>query len=176
MDRIFDRSCGFFDPIDRLLTPSNGGKKKKFKSQKSDSEGKLHKDNGRTKKSVNTTSQSENAMRSKKVSFSDHVDVFPGADVIDDANKDGDEGVNMLMNCKLHPELKNCWKEIQAAIPWRLHDSVYCRAHTLFERGEKHPWTLEEYEFIQKFVDEHGQKWRLLADLLGKHGKHVRDV
>ncbi|XVF68536.1 hypothetical protein PTKIN_Ptkin11bG0010600 [Pterospermum kingtungense] len=184
------------------------GKKKKSKSVKSDSEGKHHKGDATTRKSVKTTNQSENAMRDKKVSFSDHVDVFPRADVIDGANKDdkkglvyarryskeedqiirnavanyieshnlGDEGINMVMNCKLHPELKNCWKDIQAAIPWRPHESVYQRAHAIFERDEKRPWTLEEYEIVQKFVKEHGPKWKFLADSLGKYSHHVRDT
>ncbi|XVE79798.1 hypothetical protein DITRI_Ditri14bG0084700 [Diplodiscus trichospermus] len=189
----------------------NRGREKKSKSAKNDSEGKHHKGDARTRKSVTITSKSKNATPkdgSKKVSFSDHVEVFPCADVVGNANKDGKEGLvyarryskeedeiiinamadyidshnlghegpNMVMNCRLHPQLKNCWKEIQSAIPWRPLGSVYRRAHVLFERDEKRRWTPEEYEIVQKFVEEHGPKWRLLADSLGKHRQHVKDT
>ncbi|XVE59060.1 hypothetical protein DITRI_Ditri05aG0014800 [Diplodiscus trichospermus] len=190
----------------------NKGRKKKSKSVKNDSDVKHHQGDARTRKSVNTTNQSENATsneRSKKVSFHDHVEVFPSADVIDDASKDvheglvygrrfskeedeivmnavanyieshnlGDEGLNMVLNCRVFPQVKNCWKEIQAAIPWRPLESVYHRAHIIFERDdEKRPWTPEEFEVIQKFVEEHGPKWKLLADSLGKHRHHVKDT
>ncbi|XVF20279.1 hypothetical protein REPUB_Repub11eG0184200 [Reevesia pubescens] len=189
----------------------NRGRKKKSKSVKNDSEGKHHTGDARSRKSVNATNQSENATpkeRSKKVSFCDRVEVFPCADVIDDANKEGkeglvygrryskeedeiimnavadyiesrnlgDEGLKMVMNCRDYPEVKNCWKEIKAAIPWRPLDSVYHRAHVLCERDEKRPWTPEDYEIIQKFVEKHGRKWRLLADSLGKYRHHVKDT
>ncbi|EOY34437.1 Cyclin-D-binding Myb-like transcription factor 1 isoform 1 [Theobroma cacao] len=189
----------------------NRGRKKKSKSVKSDSEGKHHKGDARTRKSVNTTNQSEDAAPkdiSKKVSFSDHVEVFPCADGIVDENMDGkeglvygkryskeedaivmdavanyiesnnlgEEGLDMVLNCRAYPQVRNCWKEIQAAIPWRPCDSVYRRAHVLFERDEKRPWTPEEYELIQKFVEKHGPRWKLLADTLGKHRHHVKDT
>ncbi|XVE81870.1 hypothetical protein DITRI_Ditri15bG0100800 [Diplodiscus trichospermus] len=189
----------------------NRGRNKKSKYVKNDSEGEQHKGDARTRKSFNTTIQSENATPkdgSKKVSFSDRVEVFPCNNGIDDANKDGkeglvyarryskeedeilmnavdkyieshnlgDEGVNMVLHCGCYPQLRNCWKEIQAAIPWRPVESVYHRAHILLERDEKRPWTPEEYEVIQKFVEEHGPKWRLLADSLGKHRHHVKDT
>ncbi|XVF05716.1 hypothetical protein REPUB_Repub05bG0196500 [Reevesia pubescens] len=193
--------------------PEDGkrGRKKKSKSVKNDSEGKHHKGDARTRKNVNTANQSENATpkdRSKKVSFCDHVEVFPCVDVTDDANKNGkeglvyarryskeedeivmnavadyieshnlgDEGLSMVLNCRDYPQVKNCWKEIQSGIPWRPLYSVYHRAHILFERDEKRPWTPEEYEIIQKFVKEHGPKWKLLADTLGKHRHHVKDT
>ncbi|KAL4376914.1 hypothetical protein GQ457_02G004090 [Hibiscus cannabinus] len=88
----------------------------------------------------------------------------------------GDEGLNMVMNCRGHSQVRNCWKEIQTAIPWRPVNSVYHRAHVIFERDEKHPWTPEELEVVQKFVEKHGPKWRLLADSLGKHRHHVKDT
>ncbi|XP_039020355.1 cyclin-D-binding Myb-like transcription factor 1 [Hibiscus syriacus] len=88
----------------------------------------------------------------------------------------GDEGINMVMNCGAHPEVRNCWKEIQAAIPWRPLSSVYGRAHVIFERDEKHPWTPEELETVKEFVEKHGRNWRLLADSLGKHRHHVKDT
>jgi hypothetical protein len=88
----------------------------------------------------------------------------------------GDEGLNMVLHCKSHSELKNCWKEIGAALPWRPSESVYHRAHVLFERGENRKWTPEEYEFIRSYHEKNGSKWRQLADKLGKHRFHVKDT
>ncbi|KAK4363321.1 hypothetical protein RND71_018562 [Anisodus tanguticus] len=34
-------------------------------------------------------------------------------------------------------------------------------------------WTEEECEMVQKFHGEHGPKWKVLADELGKHESHV---
>ncbi|MBA0817271.1 hypothetical protein Gohar_001852 [Gossypium harknessii] len=161
----------------------------------------------KSKSVENDTDQVENATlkdKSKKVSFSDQVEVFPS---MDDAKKDkeglvkgkrfskeedeivmnavaeyieshnlGDEGLNMVLNCGSHKEVRRCWNEIQAAIPWRPVESVYNRAHVLFERDEKRPWTPEEYEMVKKFVEQHGRNWRLLGDTLGKHRHHVKDT
>ncbi|PPD78810.1 hypothetical protein GOBAR_DD24273 [Gossypium barbadense] len=70
----------------------------------------------------------------------------------------GDEGLDMVLNCGSHKEVRKCWKEIQAAflggqlgaIPWRPVGSVYHRAHVLLERDEKHPWTPEELEMASR--------------------------
>ncbi|KAE8056492.1 hypothetical protein FH972_013261 [Carpinus fangiana] len=88
----------------------------------------------------------------------------------------GDEGLNMVLHCKSHSELKNCWKEIGAALPWRPSESIYHRAHVLFERGENRKWTPEEYELIRSYHEKNGSKWRQLADKLGKHRFHVKDT
>ncbi|KAA8550351.1 hypothetical protein F0562_002035 [Nyssa sinensis] len=88
----------------------------------------------------------------------------------------GEEGLNMVLHCKSHRQLKNCWKEIGAVLPHRPHQSIYYRAHILFERDERREWTSEEYEIVRKFHEEHGPDWRKLADALGKHRFHVKDT
>ncbi|EOA15469.1 hypothetical protein CARUB_v10004386mg [Capsella rubella] len=88
----------------------------------------------------------------------------------------GDDGINMVMECKAHPQLKGCWKEIASALPWRTHDSVYNRAHTIFEEGSRGVWTQEDFELVIEFQKKHGNDWRTLADALGKHRKHVKDA
>jgi len=82
----------------------------------------------------------------------------------------GDEGLNMVLHCRSHPEVKNCWKEIGAALPWRLSERIYHWAHVLFERTPK------EYELIQRFHEKHGSEWKRLADACGKHRFHVKDT
>ncbi|GMH30060.1 hypothetical protein Nepgr_031903 [Nepenthes gracilis] len=88
----------------------------------------------------------------------------------------GDEGLKMVLNCKSHPEVRRCWKEIGASLPWRPYMSVYYRAHILFERGERRKWTPEELEFVQRFHEKHGAKWKTIAEELGKHRFHVKDA
>ncbi|KAL2479253.1 DNA-binding protein REB1-like [Forsythia ovata] len=40
----------------------------------------------------------------------------------------GEEGLKMVLNSKKYPKVKNCWKEIRTAIPYRPHNAVYFRA------------------------------------------------
>ncbi|KAL6202940.1 hypothetical protein ACLB2K_026644 [Fragaria x ananassa] len=146
----------------------------------------------------------------KRVSFADDVEVFSPSDGPSDEHQDlvrgkrfskeedkiveeavlryidehalGDDGLDMVLRCKSHPEVKNhpelktCWKDIGAALPWRPFKSVYYRAHILFERSEKRKWTPEEYEKVRKFHKDKGADWRTLGDKLGKHRIHVKDA
>ncbi|XP_002529443.3 uncharacterized protein LOC8264879 [Ricinus communis] len=145
---------------------------------------------------------------SKKVSFSEEVEVFPSSDGPSDdgtvqeeelvrgkrfSRKEdemvkeavlkyiknhelGEDGLEMILHCKKYPEIKSCWKEIGTALPWRPYESVYYRAHILFERAEKRSWTEDEYEVVRKFHEKYGSDWRTLADALGKHRFHVKDA
>ncbi|KAJ0260670.1 hypothetical protein HA466_0068430 [Hirschfeldia incana] len=88
----------------------------------------------------------------------------------------GDEGINMVMNCKAHKQLKGCWKEIAAALPWRPYSGIYYRAHTLFEEGSKGVWTKEDLELVLQHQKKRGNDWKSLADAMGKHRVHVKDA
>ncbi|KAG5588944.1 hypothetical protein H5410_039458 [Solanum commersonii] len=85
----------------------------------------------------------------------------------------GDEGLQKVLNCKSYPEVRGCWKEIGKAIPYRPYRAVYYRAQRLFRMGEKRKWTEEEHGMLRKFQGQHGNKWTVLADELGKHPVHV---
>ncbi|KAG2306612.1 hypothetical protein Bca52824_026360 [Brassica carinata] len=85
----------------------------------------------------------------------------------------GDQGINMVMNCRSHPEVKGCWKEITHALPWRPHCGVYERAHILFEEGSRGKWSKEDFELVKEHQKKHGNQWKTLADAMGKHMKHV---
>ncbi|KAK4856632.1 hypothetical protein QYF36_019540 [Acer negundo] len=134
---------------------------------------------------------------SKKVSFSDDVEIFPPLDGIVrgkrfseeenemlkkavlsyiEARGLGEEGLDMVLYCRSHPETKNCWKEIAAALPWRPRESIYRRAHIIFERDENPKWSPEELESVKKFHEKHGSDWKTLALCLGKHRNQVRDA
>ncbi|KAK2988796.1 hypothetical protein RJ640_004098 [Escallonia rubra] len=130
--------------------------------------------------------------KSKKVSFSDDVEVFllqgerftPEEDAIIieavhnyvKAHDLGEDGVEMVLNCSAHPKIKNCWKEIAAAIPYRPYAAIYFRAHNVFERDGSKKWTDDEFNFLREFYRKHGPKWKLAADVLGKHRVHVKDT
>lgn len=181
----------------------NKQKRKKVKLVENVSEGPEFEAVPTTKENVETADLSEKSKPDetpKRVRFSGHVEVFPSSDgqeglvqgkrfspeedemvrkavlsYIEDHGL-GEEGINMILNCKSHRELKGCWKEIAAALPWRPHESVYYRAHVLFERDEKRTWSPEEYELVRRFHEQHGSEWRMLADALGKHRFQVKDT
>ena len=78
----------------------------------------------------------------------------------------GDQGINMVMNCRSHPQIKGCWKEITHSLPWRPHCGVYNRAHTLFEQGSKGIWSKEDLELVKEHQKKHGNHWKTLADAI----------
>ncbi|VFQ94015.1 unnamed protein product [Cuscuta campestris] len=88
----------------------------------------------------------------------------------------GEDGLDMVLNSKKHPELRHCWKEIGAAIPYRPYTAIYYRAQTLFRSDENHKWTEEEKELILKHQKTHGNQWKELAEELGRHRFHVKDT
>ncbi|KAJ9188813.1 hypothetical protein P3X46_000175 [Hevea brasiliensis] len=122
------------------------------------------------------TVQKEEMVRGKRFSHEEDEMVKEAVLNYMDAHGLGEEGLQMVLSCKKYPELKNCWKEIGAALPWRPYLSVYNRAHILFERDEKGSWTPEEYELVHKFHEKHGSDWKTLAEALGKHRIHVKDT
>nr|GMD45816.1 DNA-binding protein REB1-like [Ipomoea batatas] len=84
----------------------------------------------------------------------------------------GEEGLDMVLNCRSHPEVKHCWKVIGAAIPYRPYLSVYHRAQILFRRSEIPKWSEEEKALILEHVKLNGNEWKSLADKLGRHKIH----
>ncbi|KAL7258229.1 hypothetical protein ACSBR1_004363 [Camellia fascicularis] len=88
----------------------------------------------------------------------------------------GEDGLAMVLRCGSHPKVRHCWKDIRAVLPHRPLKSVHYRAHILFERAESRSWTTEELELVRKYHEQHGPKWRELADALGKHRFHLKDA
>ncbi|KAI3843810.1 hypothetical protein MKX03_018007 [Papaver bracteatum] len=68
-----------------------------------------------------------------------------------EAHELGEQGLDMILNCKKHPNIRTCWKEIGAALPYRPHRAVYERGHTLLDRGESRKWTEDEKAVILKY-------------------------
>ncbi|KAL8131856.1 uncharacterized protein LOC141711741 isoform X1 [Apium graveolens] len=88
----------------------------------------------------------------------------------------GKKGLEMVMNCKSHRQVKNCWKEIGAVLPHRPTQAVYYRAHILFEAGERLEWTEEERKMLLEHNEKHGNNWKLLAEEFKRHRFHVKDT
>ncbi|KAJ6388224.1 hypothetical protein OIU77_026740 [Salix suchowensis] len=157
----------------KLKVNAEGGnkRKKKAKSLENHSKEKSSERVTEMEEDAETTHSSEKSsskVASKRVSFCEDVEIFPSSD--------GADGLNMVLNCVKHPAIKHCWKEIGAALPWRPRESVYYRAHILFERDQNSSWTPEEYDLIRKFHEKHGSDWKTLAEALGKHRFHVKDT
>lgn len=121
-------------------------------------------------------SKDGNLVRGKKFSKEEDELVKEAVYNYIEAHNLGEDGLKMVLNCGSHPEARNCWKEIGAYLPWRPNESVYHRAHLLFERSENRTWTPEECELVRKFHEQHGSNWRTLADALGRHRFHVKDT
>ncbi|GJV61156.1 RNA polymerase I termination factor [Tanacetum coccineum] len=88
----------------------------------------------------------------------------------------GDDGLKMVLNCRSHPGMKKCWKEIATCIPYRPSTSVYHRAHVLFERAETPGFTPEELKTLKELHEKHGNNWKRIAEEMGKYMVHVKDA
>nr|QFE32166.1 heat stress transcription factor [Agave sisalana] len=196
----------------RKGTISNEGETEKKKRTKYDNKDGKDKKVTKDKKKKNVdgskTGQPKKKLKSKRVSFSGDVEVFPPSDdsdceveydegnlvrgkrfseeedqLIRDAvenyiqtNQLGEDGLKMVLKCSKYPQVKDCWKEIGLALPWRPYLAVYSRAHTIFERSEKRGFSKEEKEIIKKFHAEHGPQWKELSEVLGKQRIHIKDA
>lgn len=179
---------------------------KKGKKKTNDLEKEKVKDKGsKVKNKTNKTNKTEKPKakgKSKKVSFSGDVEVFPAEQTTEGdglvrgkrftpeedaivkeavlnyitAHDLGDDGLKMVLNCSSHKGMKKCWQDIGTCIPYRPYTAVYYRAHILFERGENRSWTPEEIAFLKESHEKHGNKWKMVAEELGKHRFHVKDT
>ncbi|KAL1808510.1 hypothetical protein DCAR_0727982 [Daucus carota subsp. sativus] len=147
-------------------------------------------------KSVNKDPENPKSKVKKKVRFSNDLEVFPSNSLVQGkrftpeedeklraAVKEyiqshclGEKGVEMVMNCISHRQVRNCWNEINKALPYRPKSAIYCRAHTLFERGETHEWTEEEKEMLLEQYKKHGNNWKLMAKEFKRHRLQVKDT
>lgn len=87
----------------------------------------------------------------------------------------GEKGLEMVMYCQSYKQTRHCWKEIASALPNRPYKSVYHRAHVLYQRGERLPWTREEEKMLLEQYDKHGNNWKLVAQEFKRHRLHVKD-
>jgi hypothetical protein len=88
----------------------------------------------------------------------------------------GDNGLDKILHSKSHAETRGCWKIIAKVLPHRPIRSVCLRAHKLLETSGRCRWTADELKLIQKSYEQHGAKWRLVADALGKSREQVKSA
>ncbi|KAI3524063.1 hypothetical protein L1887_02694 [Cichorium endivia] len=150
-------------------------KKKKLKSKKVTFSGQVDVFPNSDTETKNPKPKKDNLLRGKR--FTPEEDKIVKEAVLDyiKSHDLGEDGLKKLLNCRSHPETRNCWKEIGARIPYRPHTAVSYRAHILFEQAEKREWTEEETEFLKKCYKKHGNNWKMVAEELGKHRIHVKD-
>ncbi|MCL7025860.1 hypothetical protein MKW94_002709 [Papaver nudicaule] len=90
-----------------------------------------------------------------------------------EAHKLGEEGLDMILRCKKHPNLRGCWKVIGAALPHRPIKSIYMRANTMFEKAESRNWAEDEEAFLLEYYAKHGPNWKSMGQVLGRNRFHV---
>ncbi|XP_020111030.1 RNA polymerase I termination factor [Ananas comosus] len=115
-------------------------------------------------------------VQGKRFSVEEDNKVLEAIERYIEINQLGEEGKQMLLKCRQYPQLRNCWKEIGACLPYRPYTAIYYRAHVLLERSEKRKWDPEELEALRLFQKQHGSQWKTIADELGKHRVHVKDA
>ncbi|CAI9285961.1 unnamed protein product [Lactuca saligna] len=156
---------------------SRKDKKKKRKSKKVTFSDKVDVFPNSDKDKENTNTKTDNLLRGKW--FTPEEDKILKESVLDYIKSHDlggeEEALKKILNCRSHPELKNCWKQIGARIPYRPHSAIYYRAHILFEQGEKGKWTEEETEYLRKSYKKHRNDWKKVAEELGKNRIHVKD-
>eukprot|EP01018_Ginkgo_biloba_P025731 Gb_06266 [translate_table: standard] len=89
---------------------------------------------------------------------------------------DKEDGLHKILNCGKFPEVRNCWREIGARLHWRPLQSVYIRAHILYERASIRGWTEDELNLLKRLQATHGNKWKKISMVLGKSRYHVKDA
>ncbi|XP_078437817.1 uncharacterized protein LOC144708394 isoform X2 [Wolffia australiana] len=167
-------------------------KKKILEPMKHSVEGEMSRQNDQEK------TPSKLSKTRKRVSFSGQDEVFPstskekqvgqgnGENIVHGKRYSQEEDelireavfhyIKMVLNCKAHPEVRGCWGEIGADLPWRTVVSIYRRAQILLRRSETRKWEAEELDVIRRYYREHGAKWKEMAEILGKHRLHVKDA
>lgn len=118
----------------------------------------------------------DNLIRGKRFSLEEDKMIKEAVSAYIEAHGLGEQGLHMVLHCRANPEVKGCWKEIGAALPWRPYTAVYYRAHILYERSEHRKWDDEDLETLRRYCEQHGSNWKELAIMLGRHRFHVKDT
>nr|XP_043612536.1 RNA polymerase I termination factor-like [Erigeron canadensis]XP_043612541.1 RNA polymerase I termination factor-like [Erigeron canadensis]XP_043612545.1 RNA polymerase I termination factor-like [Erigeron canadensis] len=176
-------------------------------SEKQIVKGKGNKVNKETTTPIKNNKEEPNAKgKSKKVSFSGHVEVFPSSDTRTETETETD---GLLRAARFTPEedkiikeavhnfiaannlgdngiemvldsnkhgLKKCWQDIATCIPYRPYRAVYCRGRNLLASSKTRGWTPEEIEQLMELHKKYGKDWKKIGLELGRHRIHVKDA
>ncbi|GAA0165494.1 hypothetical protein LIER_39992 [Lithospermum erythrorhizon] len=118
----------------------------------------------------------DNLVRGKRFSTEEDKILQEAIDDYIEQNGLGEEGVDMVRNCRAHPKVKGCWTEIAKALPNRPQSAIYYRGQILLHRGENHKWSEEDCELLRKLQEKHGNKWKIIAEEFGRSRQHVKDT
>ncbi|KAK4735068.1 hypothetical protein R3W88_009329 [Solanum pinnatisectum] len=80
--------------------------------------------------------EEENLLRGKRFSKLEDEIVKEAVHKYIEIHNLGEEGLKKVLNARSYPEIKDCWKEIGRAIPYRPSTAVYSRAQILFRRSD----------------------------------------
>ncbi|RWR74380.1 RNA polymerase I termination factor [Cinnamomum micranthum f. kanehirae] len=118
----------------------------------------------------------DNLVQGKRFSIKEDALVKESVENYIRAHDLGERGLDMILHCSSHPEVRGCWPEIGSALPWRPYTAVYSRAHVLYERSEERKWEPDEYDALRRHHEKHGANWKALAEVMGKHRFHIKDA
>ncbi|KAM7279010.1 hypothetical protein ACFE04_006144 [Oxalis oulophora] len=133
-------------------------------------------DSSDKKRRVRKTVKDDGLVRGKRFSKEEDAMILKSIEEYIENHTLGEEGVNMLKNCRDHPEVKNCWKEIASVLPYRPYTAIYYRAHTLLTVNKNLKWDPETIKFIHDQYEKEGADWKTMAEKLGTHRVHVKDA
>ncbi|KAF7458623.1 MYB domain-containing protein [Cryptosporidium felis] len=95
-------------------------------------------------------------------------------DYIESQNWNLDEGLDNIFSTKKGKKDRH-WPTIGEKLPNRSLQSIYYCAKRMFIRGKKGKWTKEEENELIKLVGNHGQKWSMFTELIGRSAASIRD-
>lgn len=81
----------------------------------------------------------------------------------------GHNGLLKLITQKVDEETKGAWTTIAECLPDRAVQACYRQIRNKYHPDNyKGKWTPEEEQDLLKLVEEHGRKWELIGEKLGK--------
>lgn len=85
-----------------------------------------------------------------------------------------DEGLDNLFSTRGGKKDRH-WPIIGESLPNRSLQSIYYCAKRMLMRGKKGKWTNEEEKELIKLVNEHGKKWSMFVEFIGRSAASIRD-
>ncbi|OII74217.1 MYB domain-containing protein [Cryptosporidium ubiquitum] len=85
-----------------------------------------------------------------------------------------DEGLDNLFSTRGRKKDRH-WPIIGESLPNRSLQSIYYCAKRMLMRGKKGKWTREEEQELIKLVNEHGKKWSMFVEFIGRSAASIRD-
>ncbi|KAJ1607371.1 myb domain-containing protein [Cryptosporidium canis] len=125
-------------------------------------------------RSWNDHLNNENILKGKFSSSEREIISTSIRDYIKSQHWNWDEGLDNLFSTRGGKKDRH-WPIIGESLPNRSLQSIYYCAKRMFIRGKRGKWTSEEEQELIKLVSEHGKKWSMFMELIGRPAASIRD-